>query len=369
VWGDERYAVIVPNVTRALKGERVNYEYRFVDTTGRERQVLANYVPDVDAGGTVRGFFVLGTDVTTLARARQELQDAHERLANALEGSSATLWDADLRTGRVYLNETWARLLGSPSGETFTTTQALAGGVAHPSDLPAIRQASIDALKGHKNYSVEHRVRTATGEWRWVLSRGRVTERDAATGRALRMVGTNLDITEQKEAEEKLKSATQTDPLTGLANRTLLMDRIRLAMARTLRTGSLSALLYLDIDRFKEVNDSFGHAAGDAVLRGFSARLRACVRQTDTVARLGGDEFVVLLEDLKDAGDAQRIADKILLESQRPVQLAERTVDARASIGLAAARGDADEAAWLARADAALYRAKHAGRNRISVAM
>ena len=369
VWGDERYATIRPNLERALTGERVSYQYRFVDTSNRTREVLANYVPDVDATGAVRGFFVLGTDITTLADARKALQDAHQRLEHALEGSSAALWDTDLRSGRVYLSEPWAQMLGRPPGETVTTTAALSQ-EAHPDDLAAIRKASRDAVKGlNPRYEVEHRVRAAGGDWRWILSRGRVTERDPVSGRALRMIGTNLDITERRQAEEKLKSATQTDPLTGLANRTLLMDHIRLAMARSVRTATLSALLYLDIDRFKEVNDTLGHAAGDAVLRDFAARLRACVRQTDTVARIGGDEFVVLLEDLKDASDAQRIADKILAESQRPAQIGDRAVEVHASIGLAAASGDADEAAWLGRADAALYRAKHAGRNQLSVAL
>ena len=368
VWGEERYASMRPNVERALRGERVSYEYKAIDTAGQERQVLATYVPDLDAAGTVRGFFVLGTDVTTLARARHELQQAHERLEHALEGSSAALWDTDLRSGRVYLSDPWAAMLGRPPGETVTTTAALSQ-LAHPEDMPAIQKASRDVLKGLRaGYEVEHRVRGADGEWRWILSRGRVTERDPASGRALRMIGTNLDITGRKQAEEQLKFATQTDALTGLANRTLLLDRIRLAMARSVRTGAPAALLYLDIDRFKEVNDSFGHAAGDAVLRDFAGRLRACVRQTDTVARIGGDEFVVLLEDLKDAGDAQRIAEKILAASQRPAQAEHRPIDVRISIGLAAAGGDADEAAWLARADAALYRAKHEGRNRIAVA-
>lgn len=368
VWGDERYAIIQPNMARALAGERVTFEYRFADSRGQERQVLAEYVPDVDAQGAVRGFFVLGTDVTTLVRTRAEVQEAHQRLARALEGSSAALWDTDLASGRVYLSEPWAAMLGRPAGETVTTVKALSQ-ETHPEDAPAIRKASREALKGLSlRYEVEHRVRAANGEWRWILSRGQVTERDPKTGRALRMIGTNLDITERKQAEEKLKSATQTDPLTGLANRTLLMDRICLAKARSVRTGALSALLYVDIDRFKEVNDGHGHAAGDAVLREFGARLRACVRQTDTVARIGGDEFVVLLEDLKDAADAQRISEKVLLESHRPVHLGERSIDVRISIGLASARGDVDEAAWLARADAALYRAKDAGRNRISVA-
>jgi GGDEF domain-containing protein len=155
-------------------------------------------------------------------------------------------------------------------------------------------------MKGMRpSYAFEHRVRAADGQWKWILSRGRVTERDPAGGRALRMIGTNIDITDRKRMEEALQSVAHSDPLTGLANRMLLADRMRLALARGRRSGSACALLYLDIDRFKHVNDTLGHAAGDRLLKDFAERLRGCVRQSDTVARLGGDEFVVLLEDLR----------------------------------------------------------------------
>lgn len=368
VWGEERYRVIAPNNARALAGEKLAFDYNFLDQHGRERQVLAQYVPHRDESGKVVGFFVLGTDVTEMARARRDLQQAHERLEHALSGSSAAMWDADLRTGRVYLSETWARLLGAAPGETYTTTEALTTVIAHPEDLPAIREASIRAMKGPGDYAVEHRVRTASGAWRWILSRGRVTERDPASGRALRMIGTNLDISDRKESEEKLKSATQRDPLTGLANRTLLADRICLAMARAARTGSGAALLYVDIDRFKAVNDDLGHAAGDAVLREMASRLRSCVRQTDTVARIGGDELVVLLEDLKDPGDAPRVAAKILEQARAPIPLEGGALTVTLSIGLAHAAQDESDTAWLARADAALYGAKRAGRNGLHVA-
>jgi diguanylate cyclase (GGDEF)-like protein len=208
-------------------------------------------------------------------------------------------------------------------------------------------------------------VRAVSGEWKWVLSRGRVTERDAA-GRALRMIGMNLDITDRKRVEEAMQSAAQSDPLTGLANRILLTDRLRLACARSRRNGSRAALLYLDIDRFKQVNDSLGHAAGDALLKDFAMRLRACVRASDTVARFGGDEFVVLLEDLKKSEDALRVAQKILDTMAAPLCIENRDVTVTTSIGLAYC-DDEDETRSIKRADAALYEAKAAGRNTIRV--
>ena len=363
VWGEERYRELQPNIARALRGERVTYEYT-VGEPGAERHVLTSYVPELDAGGRVKGFFVLGSDITAQAAARSELHAARERLERALGGSSAALWDADLRTGRVFLSEAWAEMLGAPAGDTLTSFNELAA-LVHPDDLEEGRGLLVETMKGKRTaYANEHRVRARSGEWKWILSRGRVTERDLATGRASRMIGTNLDITDRKRMEEALQSAAHSDPLTGLANRMLLMDRMGVALARARRSGGACALLYIDIDRFKQVNDSLGHAAGDALLKDFAARLRDCVRQSDTVARLGGDEFVVLLEDLKDAPAATRVAEKMLESARVPVHADGREIRVSTSIGIALGSDDGDGAAWLKRADAALYLAKNGGRDR-----
>ena len=362
VWGDERYRAIRPNIERALRGERVSHEYAF-EYQGVTRQVLANYVPDFDVFGRVKGCFVMGTDITQLSEAQAALRAEHARLEAALDGSSVALWDTDLRTGRVYLSDAWSKMLGWPPGETHTRVDVLAG-LVHPDDLESLRKASIEAMKGTVGiYTLEHRVRTRSGGWRWILSRGRVTDRDRATGRALRMIGTNVDITDRKRIEEAVQSAAQSDPLTGLANRALLSDRLRLALARTRRHGTPVALLYLDIDRFKDINDRFGHAAGDSVLQDFAARLRSSVRATDTVARFGGDEFVVLLEDVKERGHAVRIADKVIQEARRPVTLEGCEVVATASVGVAYSDAAVDPEELVKRADAALYEAKAAGRD------
>ncbi len=362
VWGERLYALNKPNIERALRGERVTHE----DTLGHhgiERHVLASYVPDLDAEGKAQGYFLLGTDVSLLAAAQAELRAARERLEEALDGSSVALWDADLRSNRVYLGEAWARMIGAPEGETVTEVQSLIA-LMHPDDVePAVR-ASIETMKGMRAvYAAEHRVRSSSGEWRWLLSRGRVTERDPLTGRALRMIGTNVDITDRKRQEEALQSAAQTDPLTGLANRMLLGDRLRLALARSRRSGAHLAVLYLDIDRFKEANDRCGHSVGDALLREFAARLRACLRATDTVARVGGDEFVVLLEGLAEPAFAELVAAKILDAMRSPMRLEGREIAVTTSIGVACGNGASDAEALLRLADGALYQAKECGRN------
>ena len=182
------------------------------------------------------------------------------------------------------------------------------------------------------------------------------------------MIGTNYDITDRRRVEEAVQSAAQSDPLTGLANRLLFTDRLRVALARSERSGAQIAVLYLDIDRFKEINDRMGHAAGDALLKDFAARLRSSVRASDTVARFGGDEFVVLLDDLKETEHALRVADKIVAECRLPLRIEGRDVVATTSIGLAFGGAGTEAEALLRRADAALYEAKSAGRDAYRVA-
>jgi len=348
-----------------LRGERVTYDYSVAEG-GVERYVLANYVPDLDTGGRVKGFFVLASDITALATARDELRKEQARLESALDGSSVALWDTDLRTRRVYLSEAWSAIIGAPRGETATTTEELVG-ILHPDDVENVKRASVEAVKGLRpNYALEHRVRTRAGEWRWIISRGRVTERDPS-GRALRMIGTNVDITERRRLEEAIQSAAQMDVLTGLANRALFDERLKLAAARCRRQGGQMAVLYLDLDNFKQVNDSLGHAAGDTLLKDFALRLRQSVRATDTVARFGGDEFVLLLEDVKEGANAVSVAEKIIADARQPLSIEGREIVATASIGIAYGTG-LDEENLVKRADAALYQAKGAGRDRYSFA-
>ena len=362
VWGERRYELLRPSIGRALRGERVSHDFP-LGSAGQERHVLASYVPDVDAAGRVRGFFLLGSDITQLAAARSDLRMERERLEAALDGSSVALWDTDLRTRRVYLSDAWAQIVGVGSGDTVTTLEELEA-LMHPDERDMARRLSLEVMKGKRAvYAIEHRVRARNGEWKWIISRGRVTERDPHSGHALRMIGTNVDITDRRRMEEAVQAAAQSDPLTGLANRAAFAERLRLAAARSRRTGGRLAVLYLDIDRFKHVNDTLGHEAGDLLLKDFASRLRAVTRATDTVARFGGDEFVVLLEDVKDRQNALRVAEKIMLEGRRLVMIDGRGCVATASIGIAFAENGAGDEALLRRADRALYDAKGAGRD------
>ena len=182
-------------------------------------------------------------------------------------------------------------------------------------------------------------------------------------GNLIGYTGIVQDVTDRRLAEDRIRHLANFDTLTGLPNRALFTDRLRQGMARAAR-GKPMALLFLDVDRFKSINDTFGHEAGDKLLKVFAGRMQGAVRQSDTVARLAGDEFTIILEQLVGVADARVIAAKLIESLRQPIALAGRMVEVTASIGVAmCAPGDSDDAALLRRADEALYEAKRRGRD------
>jgi diguanylate cyclase (GGDEF)-like protein/PAS domain S-box-containing protein len=585
------------------------------DVGGARHVHVVSGQPRYDAAGGFLGYRGVGRDITERRRAEQDLAYAKDRLQLALEGSGASLWDTDLRTGNVYLSEGWAEFLGRPRAPTATTMQALMAGV-HPDDLSRAVELSVQVVKGQRaDYAEEHRFQASDGSWKWLISRGRVTERDA-DGRAVRMTGINLDITARKQAEQALREAEERyrglvdmtpngvvvhsgevveyanaaaarmlrapsphalvglavaelihpdqraryaerfaglrgepgvlepeerkllchdgsavvaevaavqfrehgrlvvqsvlrdvteqrkvrealaereqrfrdvveasgeyvwetdaewhytylsarieailgymrtellgrtprefmplgesraleewfernrregqpfrdllhrsitksgkviwqqisgtavrdaggrivgyrgtgadvtgrkqaedriqylatrDALTGLPNRALLADRAGHSILAAARGRGMLAALLIDLDRFKLVNDSLGHRAGDALLQAVAERLSNTLRREDTLARPGGDEFVLLWDGLKSAQDAAQVARRVQDVLQRPFTIEGRTLNVTASIGVAIYPGDGrDFNELLKNAETALYDAKESGRN------
>ena len=200
ILGSEVYAAILPHVEQALRGQRTHYERTQSLKSGKQRHLKASLIPDHDGEGRVVGYFAMILDVTAGKLAEAELQRVNERLDLALQGSRLAIWDADATTGSVYMSEGWAEMLGEAPVETRTDAATLIK-IAHPDDREPIRTTLIAALKGASpEYHMEHRVRTRSGQWKWILSHGQVVQRDAS-GRALRVTGTNADISARKEIE------------------------------------------------------------------------------------------------------------------------------------------------------------------------
>ncbi len=295
------------------------------------------------------------------------LRESEERYSLAARGASDGLWDWDLRTGRVYYSERWKTMLGHADADVGDSPEEWLSRV-HADDREALEAAIRDHLEGRvAHFEAEYRMQTADGESRWMLARG-LAVRDG-DGRAYRMAGSQTDVSRQKQAEARLLHDALHDALTGLANRTLFMDRLEQALARTRRRAdSLLAAIYLDLDQFKVVNDSLGHTVGDGLLVAVARRIKSCLRPGDTVARIGGDEFAVFVEDVDDVSQALRIAERIHEEFLVPFHPAGHEVYATASLGLVLTGGAYERAEELLRdADIAMYRAKRAGRGRTEI--
>jgi diguanylate cyclase (GGDEF)-like protein/PAS domain S-box-containing protein len=300
-------------------------------------------------------------------RADAELAQSEERYAISARGSNDGLWDWDLRANRVYYSPRWAEMLGLAADQLEPAPDSWFRRV-HPDDLLHLKARIAAHLSSEEPHvEVEYRALHRDGEYRWMLTRG-IAVRDEA-GQSYRMAGSQTDISERKRSEAQLVHDALHDPLTGLANRALFVDRLERVMAAARRRKAHNfAVLFLDLDRFKIVNDSLGHLAGDEVLVSVARRLEICLRKGDTVARFGGDEFVVLLDDLSDVSEAARVAERIQVAIGEPMTVAGKEIRTTTCVGLSlSTTGYARPEEMLRDSDTALYRAKSAGRSRCAV--
>ena len=309
---------------------------------------------------------VIGTllDITERKRAERAMKESEERYALAAHGANDGLWDWDLRAGHVFFSSRWKAQLGAKDGEIGDGPDEWFGRV-HPDDRERLLGELGAHLEGRSPFlEVEHRVRHFDGNWRWMLVRGAAV-RDG-NGKAYRLAGSQSDITERKHTEEKLLHDALHDALTGLPNRSLFTDRLGQAMKfQKRRSDYRFAVLLLDVDRFKTINESLGHMQGDLLLEEVARRLVQCVKPGDTVARLGGDEFAILLEDFTDPEEPPRAAERIHQALSKAHDLGGTEVFATASIGVAAGDAHYSHPEELLRdADTAMYRAKDMGRAR-----
>ena len=349
-------------------------EVPIIVLTGTDDEELAlnavkNGAQDYLIKGAVGGGLLLRAMRYALERKRAEraLRESEQRYALAALGANDGLWDWDLMSDRVYFSPRWKAMLGFAEAEVGECTEEWLERI-HEDDRATFRvhlEHHLEGLTPH--LQCEYRMRHRDGEYRWMLCRGIAVR--GCEGCAQRMAGSQTDIHERKQAEEQLYHDALHDALTGLPNRVLLMDRLERALERTRREPSaVCAVLFIDLDRFKNVNDSLGHLAGDHLLVECARRLMTDRRPGDTLARLGGDEFILLLEGVSGLEDAVHVVERIQEQFAHAFEILGHDLYMAASIGVAMGSKEYQRPEDLLRdADNAMYQAKARGKACYSV--
>lgn len=301
-----------------------------------------------------------------LAELESELHASQERYQRVAEGANDCLWDLNLENHQISFSPRWQSHFGYNDNATGPV-QKLWFERIHKDDRDAFDTALTEHIQGNTAYfESEQRLLSQQGDWLWTTCHGL---RNLAPDGTMHLAGSITDISKNKAIENQLQHEAGHDPLTGMPNRNLLTDRIRTALARTKRQSHYRfAVLFIDFDHFKTVNDSLGHVAGDKLLVTIAKRLAKSMRDTDTVSRIGGDEFAVLVEDAGNVNDVLTVAEKVLVTIGTEVNLGSNAITVTGSIGIAIGSEDYLQVDDILRdADTAMYRAKSAGRNRYEI--
>lgn len=360
---DDSYAQHEPYVRRVLQGEICGFEGHIL-RKGRDAYFQAHLVPDWDPQGKVQGFYLMTFDVTKVRRAEQERKRSEQRLRQITDNLPVLISYMDQQGVVQFANETFRTWLGAdPQAMLGRTFRDIVGNELYEPRRPYLELA----LSGQRvEYEAEA---TALGVTR-NLATTYIPDMDG-DGKVLGIYTLSSDVSTLKAYERQLQALARFDTLTGLPNRLQFNEKMAEALERAERSKDGLALMFLDVDRFKSVNDTLGHAVGDAVLCEFARRLQASVRQVDLVARLAGDEFVIILERLHSSAEARAVARKIVDAVALPMTLDDCTLLVTTSIGVAYQDSAAPASTvpkLLARADEALYGAKAAGRNTFHLA-
>ena len=311
-------------------------------------------------------FFVTVQDITERIATEQALIKTQKR--NSIVGQIANegVWDWHLDTNTMEFDERFYAMFGYKNQE-FPSTVKEWYKLIHKDDFEYITQCYKFYLAGKSRiYDAEYRFLCKDNSYMWVRARGKIVKRDNK-GKPIHFVGTHSDISVQKKHEKRILQQAHFDSLTSLPNRFLSLDRLNVACEKAKRSGELVALLFLDLDDFKKVNDTLGHNIGDQLLIEAAARLCKVVRNVDTVGRLGGDEFIIILGELKSAQEVQPIVENLLNQFRDMFVINSIELLLTTSVGIAIFPSDANNASDLLRnADSAMYNAKECGRNTYS---
>jgi diguanylate cyclase (GGDEF)-like protein/PAS domain S-box-containing protein len=357
----------IDGVTLMREGKKISPEIECIVLTGHASLPSAIEAVNLGAYSYLQKPCRMEQILFTMQRAiekREALKNlrlSELKMALAIESSDAGYFEHNTDFTQGTVSNRWASILGfqkdelPPIDDVFQWWQDR----IHPDDRPKVLKSYHELVEGRSNhFKIEFRIRDKVDSWRWLQLTSKTVDRDK-NGKALSIVGIQMDITEQKEAQQKLAFMATHDDLTGLPNRTLFMDRLKLALARTQRSGKQLAVLFLDLDKFKDVNDTLGHSIGDRLIKMVAEQLSLCLRKSDTIARMGGDEFMLLLPEINHDQDVENVARKIINMIQIPFTMDHHILQVTTSIGIALYPQDGDDAETLIKnADIAMYCAK-----------
>ena len=349
--GEEAWRMIEPQVERVLTGVKVEYIRPLMLPNGERRIVEVHLIPHLNNKGQMLGAFVLITDITRYQLAEQEIRDSEERMRKFAAATNEGVFFH--RNGVLTdVNEALLAMTGYQRDEIVGhEVWEFIPGEWHQTISDYMREGREDPFEAEVVHKRGHRVAVEL-----------VGKTIVIKGEAHRM-GAVRDITARKHAEARIQYLAHHDMLTGLPNRAYLTERLSTILALARRHGTLVAIMFIDLDNFKDVNDTLGHHTGDAVLKQVAVRIKEVLREADMVSRLGGDEFLVILSDFAAPEDAAKVADKLLQVISAPIELDDQQLYTNASIGISVFPRDGDNAEDLIRnADAAMYSAKDHGR-------
>jgi len=353
--GEQLFELNQPYIRRALAGEAQHFQRTLNKADGSVGYILANYIPDINSQGEISGIFIQASDVTELKEAQTQLELAASVFENTAEGIAVT----DVHGVFLSVNPAFTAITGYTAAEAVGQTPRILKSNRHDKAFYVAMWQDLNTLGRWKGDIWNRR---KDGEV--YLERITISMIRGSAGDTVRYVSVFSDITDLWREDEFLKHLAFHDALTDLPNRSLLMELLHHQITITEREQSGLALMFLDLDRFKFVNDTFGHAVGDDLLRTVAQRLLALVRQSDTVARLGGDEFVIKLENPADKEEIAMIATRAIAAINAPMEFGGKTVQVGASVGIAVFPADGHTPVELIKnADTAMYAAKAAGKN------
>jgi len=370
VLGKSIYEVTVPRISRKLAEQIMTKlqatgswdgEYEVCRKDGGTFQAHVTLGEVTDDRGLTLGYIGLSEDITERKKAQEALRESEAGLAAAQRIAHIGNWERNLVTNEIHWSDETYRIFGLVPQQPHISFQTFLN-LIHPDDRQSVMANVSKATDEKQHYSTEYRLIRPDGTERIVQAQAEIVPGN--DGKPDRIIGTIQDITEQRQTQERLNYLAHYDTLTGLPNRVLLQDRLSQAMVEADRRDRLVALMFLDLDRFKIINDTLGHDVGDALLKSVAERLKSCVRAGDTISRLGGDEFTVVLANVAHVDDVAHVAQKIIESFVSPFHIDGRELFVSPSMGITLYPFDDNDIESLLRnADAAMYHAKELGRN------